>query len=431
MFDVILTIFWGLVLLSIIVFVHELGHFLTARAFKLRVKEFMIGLPGPNIGFKRKDTKYGITALPLGGYCLIAGMEGGEDNPDLSRALALIAYFGTIDEEQAARLSDQAGFDIVKALDTLSDWGTAVRSRKDGQYRYEIAAATLGDNDYAQGAARPLDDPDAFIQSEHSHTYGSLPWWRRMCILFAGSFFNLLFAVAVFCVILMAQGQQVTTTTVQDVVADSPAAAAHIETGDVLVSIDGQELTKWEDLTAVVATHAIGDSITVGVNRDGTYMDLPIKLIDNGNGKPIIGITSQVVNQSLSFGDALSTSVGLIGVVFNAIVQLINPATFADTVNQTSSVVGISMEAKAAAGAGPLSFILLAAALSISIGLMNLLPIPPFDGGKIVIATIERIARRKIPVSVVNGISIAGIVAVIMLVFIATNADIHRYFLNG
>ncbi|MDR3135900.1 MAG: M50 family metallopeptidase [Coriobacteriales bacterium] len=430
MLDVVATIFWGLVLLSIIVLVHESGHFCLARLFGLRVKEFMLGLPAPNIGFKRGDTKFGVTALPLGGYCMIAGMEGDDDNPNLAKTLAFIAYFGRVSEADAEQAGQKLGFNLCRALDILNDWGTVVRLRQDDGPCYEIAAARIGDQSYTQGEPRPLPDPDASIRRERRLTYGSLPWWRRVCLLIAGSVFNLLFAVLLITALLMIRGVQVPTTTIESVVEDSPAAAAQIVAGDQIVAVDGVEVSSWQAFSAAVQEHQAGDSVSLALERQGERLTVPVRIAEV-DGRLMIGVTSRIEQQPVFLPDALSTSLSLIGVVFLAIVQLFNPATFADTIGQTSSVVGISMEARAAASSGSLSFLLLAAGLSISIGLMNLLPIPPFDGGKIVIETIERILRRKISRKLVNGISIVGVAAMLMLFVIATNADIQRYFLGG
>jgi regulator of sigma E protease len=100
-------------------------------------------------------------------------------------------------------------------------------------------------------------------------------------------------------------------------------------------------------------------------------------------------------------------------------------------VSQSASVIGIAFEARNAADAGFLPFIVLTAALSISIGLMNILPLPPLDGGRIVVETIERIAHRKIPTRVVSSITLAGFTLLIMLFLFVTGQDIERYILGG
>ncbi|MDR1359193.1 MAG: site-2 protease family protein [Coriobacteriales bacterium] len=429
--DILMTVFWGLVLLTTIVFIHEGGHFLAARAFGVRVKEFMIGLPGAKLAFKHKETYYGVTVVPLGGYCMIAGMEKGEASTDLEKALAFISYFGIVCLEQAERAAENFDFDLVTHLNTLDDWGTVRRFRAKGLFHYAIAEATIDGVLYPESEPRFIPDLKGFLASERRHTYASLPWWKRLVILLAGSFSNLLVAMVILITLLMVNGTQTATTTVDTVVPGSPAAQAGLEPGDELVSLNAVGVQSWQDFTRAVQELEPGNEIVLGYRHDGYKLTAVLTLAESEAGGPMIGVTSRIRQEPISFFRAAETSVALVGLTLGAILQLLNPATFADTIGQTSSVVGISMEASSAAEAGPFTFILLIAALSISIGLMNLLPIPPLDGGKIVIETIERITRRRLPVRVVNGLSFAGLAAMLLLFVVATNADIQRYFLGG
>ncbi|MDR3052898.1 MAG: M50 family metallopeptidase [Coriobacteriales bacterium] len=425
--NVLLIVFWGIIMFSIIVFIHEGGHFLAARAFGVRVKEFMLGLPGPSIGFTWRGTRYGVTAILLGGYANIAGMEGGKENPHLSQAAAYIAERGRVSLEEVQAAEETLGFDLESALDVLDAWDTVKRSKcKGGHYLYELQAR----DGRALGEPLALADPSAFIDEERSHTYRSLGWFKRVLILVAGAAFNMLFAVAVFTIALMAMGSQQATTTFASVAEDSPAAVAGMVAGDTVVSLAGAPVATWEDFMAGMSAYAPGDMVEVGFTHEGVQKQATVVLADN-EGKALLGVKSQVEIVPVSFIDAASTAVSFIGVVAVAIVGLFNPATFGDVVSQSSSVVGISVEAKAAADAGFLNFIVLAAALSISIGLMNLLPIPPLDGGKILVETIERISRRRIPVKAINAISFAAMGLLLLLFFVVTGQDINRYILGG
>src|SRR5690349_13259238 len=98
------AVFWGVVTFSLLVFLHEGGHFLAARLFGVKVHEFMLGLPGPAIRFHTKETTLGVTAIPLGGYVRIAGMEPGAEDDLLGRALKAAVTAGRID---SARLAEE------------------------------------------------------------------------------------------------------------------------------------------------------------------------------------------------------------------------------------------------------------------------------------------------------------------------------------
>jgi len=150
--SVLAAVFWGVVTFSILVVLHEGGHFLAARAFGVKVHEFMIGLPGPALRLRTKKTTFGITAIPLGGYVRIAGMEPGPEDELLADALKAVADAGSLD---AAGLSRVLGVDSVKAtalITTLEDYG-AIRESSSGRYTIvEDLDASLGAQDLLTAA---------------------------------------------------------------------------------------------------------------------------------------------------------------------------------------------------------------------------------------------------------------------------------------
>jgi regulator of sigma E protease len=420
------VVFFGVLMFSLIVTIHEAGHFTTARLFGLRVKEFMIGLPGPNIGFTFKGTKFGVTPFLLGGYALIAGEGSNRANPHLVSAYSYLAEKGTLREEQVRDAETLLGYDLEEALDVLDAWGTIKRTRKKGECLYQMPVS----DEYALGEPRIVANAAAHIAAERKLTFNAAPWYQRIIILAAGVLFNLLFAIIVFTTALVIVGTQVPSMTLQSIVEDSPAAHAGLQAGDTIVALGDTSVESWEAFTRALANHEPGDEVTVAVRRDDAVRDYPVTLAEN-NGRALLGVMPTSEKIPISLGEALGTSVGFIGMVAGAIVQLFNPATFGDVVSQSASVVGVSFEAKNAAENGFLPFIVLSAALSISIGLMNLLPVPPLDGGKIVVETIERVTRRVIPARVINGITLVALTLLVVLLVFLTNQDIQRYIIGG
>jgi len=426
--DGLLVIFWGIVLLSFVVVVHEFGHFIVARAFGVRVTEFMVGLPGPSIGFTHKGTRFGITALLFGGYARIAGMEPGDEDPLLADALAYVWRHGTCDATHLA-----AGLDITDPhaedlLVILSGWGSITTPKGSLTGKTYLAPAIDG---YQKGEARLVDDPVALLDEQRKGTYRALPCWKRLLILFAGPAFNLVLALIIFIGLFSIHGVYEASTTLYDVVAGSPAATAGIQAGDTIVQIDGVEIPDWETLVAVVDAHEPGDQVSVAYLHDGQRHDVSLVLTDNGQGHPALGIYagSELVHMSLWESTKQTGTYFLL--VLDAIGQLFNPATMAQTLDQSTSVVGIAYEAKAAADQGFLSFLLIIAAVSVSLGFMNLLPIAPLDGGKIVIEVIQRIRGRELSLKATNIINVIGIGFVMLLFMYLLFQDMFRYVLGG
>lgn len=384
------------IVLSVLVFIHEGGHYLAARAFGVRVTEFMLGLPGPHIGFKRGETKFGVTAIPLGGYARVCGMGVGEESPHLAAALRSVYARGTANMEDVAHDLGISDDDAYTALEELVEWGSIVGPKKSDEYNtyrtpetldfakrakdataqnetpalinasagWRVATqqetaltrtfipstSALNIPEGSEGSPRPLEDPQAFFEAERARTYRSLPFWKRCVILIAGPGMNILFALLAFVLIYSVIGYDVQNT----------------ETGEI--------------------RHILVDPWT-----------------------------------------SIKAGFGYIGMVFVAILGLFNPQTAAETVSNSTSLVGIAVLSKTAFEQGLVTALMFSAMLSVSLGLMNMLPIPPLDGGRFVVEIYQKIRGKSISPKVLNSLSLAG-VALFMLFFIfMVNQDVQRF----
>lgn len=381
--DIILMIVYATIVLGFLVFIHEGGHYLAARAFGVRVTEFMLGFPGPSIGFTRAGTRFGVTAVPLGGYAKVCGMEAGEMSPHLEPVLAALYRRGTANMEDIAvdcGITDEEAYD---ALEELTEWGAVVGPTKKDQYntyrapavsltkkqRAALAAAsdagvaadaTAGKTavagvspvlvrDYALGEARQVDDAHALFESEYRQQYRSLPFWKRSVILVAGVAMNLLFAILLFIVWLS------------------------------IIGIDGQ--------------NSAGEMVHVTLN-------------------PL---------EAIQFGFMY------IGAVIQAVAGLFNPQTAAQTVSDSASIIGIAVMSKDFFEAGLVSIMQFFAMISVSLGIMNLLPIPPLDGGRFVVEVFQKITRKVVSTRAMNYLSAAGMLLFLGFFLIMANQDIQRF----
>ena len=394
--DILITIVCATVVIGFIVLIHEGGHYLAARAFGVRVSEFMLGLPGPSIGFTRGGTRFGITAVPLGGYARICGMEAGEMSPHLKSALASLYERGTTTIGEVAAACGISDDEAFEALEELVEWGSAVGPAKgdpDDVYRaaattapkacrarrarakrrtVPIAApevgATLQASDcgactepgaasasaYALGEPRPVADPDALFAAEYSQQYRALSFWKRSVILLAGVAVNLLFAVLAFIVIYSVIGIDLQNT----------------ETGEVF----------------------------------------------HFNATPL---------QSIQAGFMYIVA------VVQAVAGLFNPATAADTVSQSSSIVGIAVMSRDFFEAGFVYALEFTAMISVSVGIMNLIPIPPLDGGRFVVEIIQKIRRKPVSAKALGYASWVGVGLFLVFFAIMVNQDIQRFIFGN
>lgn len=366
------ALFWGLLVLSLLVFIHEGGHFFAARAFGMRVTEFFLGLPSRfklSHKSKRYGTEVGVTPFLLGGYTRICGMEGEQDEL-LAPALAFVQRHGRVDSAMLAEALSCDEERAITLLETLCDWGSirrydAPENEDLGVDAYETLARDANlrceyDPDHDQGLVggtnygQPRDPgmPAAdFLEFERSRTYLGKGFVQRVVTLMAGPAVNIVFATLLVVVTLSVFGMEVPT-----------------ETGVVV----------WRpDLWTSVR---------------------------------------------FAFAYALE--------VASFAAQLIMPQHTMEVLESSSSVVGISVMASEAAAASPIDLVLLVASVSMSLGFMNLLPIPPLDGGKILIEVVQLVIRRPLSTKAQVAISYVGLAFFLFIFVVAVRNDIMRYMIG-
>ncbi len=437
------AIFWGLLILSVLVFIHEGGHFLAARAFGKRVTEFFLGMPSraqiswqnPNFG-----TRFGVTPLLLGGYTRICGMEG---NPDelLADCLAIVMQEGTVEAAEVARRLQVDEDRAYAMLATLSDWASvqpvydAERGEQEGQAEWPSQFSTVrrdaqlltiydsehdfaGDGVLEAGSPQPFaGSASEFLAQERSRTYLGASFPQRIVMLLAGPLVNILFSMLLIVFSLSVVGVDVVvdTNVLGDVTQGSFAEAAGLGPGDALVAINGVETPDFtairEQLDVVLPA---GEDFEISYERDGKTSTA---IVDLDGPTEMFGVVCGTERMHLGPVEAVSYSVEYARQVLAFAASILNPAQIKNTLDASSSVVGISRMASEAAASGFATLMMLAASVSMSLGFMNLLPIPPLDGGKIVIEVIQLALGRDLSTRVQTAISYIGL-AFFMLIFV-------------
>lgn len=456
--QVLSAVFWGLIVLSLLVFIHEAGHYLAARAFGVRVTEFMLGLPCRwRLSFRSKKvgTEIGVTPLLLGGYNRICGMEPAA-SPDLARVLACVQAHGRVSVADVADELGITGDEALAALVTLADW-SSIRpfynpelGEKPSQSTWPAAFETLardaqmrtefdrghdfgGDGASEAGEARPIEgEADAFTESERSRTYLGLGFWKRAVVLVAGPLVNVVFAFAIVCAAFMVKGIPASSSeAVIGMVAEQGiAASSGIEPGDRVLAVDGEQVDSWTSFTSAMKPYLEqGRDFTLTVEREGSQVDLAVDLPD-GQSTEMIGVYSATVVYYPNLAEAAGLTLRYGQTVASYVVKLIIPQETMEVLSQSSSIVGISVMASQAAQTGPSSLVLLAASISMSLGFMNLLPIPPLDGGKLLIEVIQAGLRRQLSVKAQNYISYVGLAFFIFVFVVVLKNDVVRYVIG-
>ena len=345
-----------IVVLGVLIFFHELGHFLFARLFGVGVEKFSLGF-GPRIfGWKSGITDYRVSAIPLGGYVKMIG------------------------EDPSAEMD-------------------------------------------------PQEIPFSFT---HKHVL------KKLLIVAAGPFFNLLLAILIFLGIFLFSGTYILRPTIGEVQENMPAYDSGLQKGDIIRAIDGQAISTWEEMAEGIAASQ-GRPILFSVQRLDEMLRFEIKPIakktKNLFGEDIdryfIGVASagDVENHKLGLGEAVVESIRQTYSI--AELTVVSIAKLIKGTLSTKTIGGPIMIAEMAgqqAKEGALNFIFLIALLSINLAIINFLPIPVLDGGHILFFLIELIIGRPVNTRMRELAQQAGIFILIMLMIFVFYNDISRIF---
>jgi regulator of sigma E protease len=397
------TFFVAILGLALLVFIHELGHFGAARMVKMRPRRFYVGFPPALVKVRRKGIEYGIGAIPLGGYVKIPGMHRpapSDVDVHLGRAL-----------EEAPELVSP-----VERVKHLLEQGKIVAARnalpplRDAVDRAELTPLAR------RGAARGLEELEDGLGPD---AYWRAAAWKRIFVIFAGPAMNLIFAVVVFAALFMVNGGDATRT-VDAVVPDRPAAAIGIKPGDEIVAVDGIFVTAPEIPEVINASK--GRKVTVIVYRNGKLKSLaPVRAVkEEGNYR--LGFI--LAGRSLTAPDAVWRSLRLTGDVTTQIGKSMSRLVTGSGRKQLSSPVGIVRGSSTALQEGVVRYLWVLGLISLSLALLNLLPLLPLDGGHIAFSIVEAIRGRSVGREVYERVSAVGIAVVLLLFFVGLSNDL-------
>lgn len=387
-----------LLVLTFIVTIHELGHFLVARAFGVKIDRFSVGFGKTIVSrLDRRGTEWRLAWLPLGGY---------------------VKFSGDLD---ASSVPDTAGLD---------------------ELRQRVIA------EHGPGAERDY--------------FHFKPIWQRALIVAAGPAANFLLAMVLFTVLFTSVGEQVVAPRVAAAVPDSPAARAGFQPRDLILAVNGRPVVDGREVTQVVMMSA-GDPVRFTVDRGGHQMLLTAtperQMVDDQiagrvrlariglDMRPLAGdISFRRLNPLQAFGKGVETIGTTVSTTGTYIGRIFMGKESGDLLNGPIGIAkaaGGATEQAIAANPDPgwmaanlaLTFLSLAALISIGIGIVNLLPIPVLDGGHLLFYGYEAVARRPVPARVQEAGYRVGLALLAGLMLFATWNDLQKLslfkFLGG
>ena len=379
MIDILISFLSIIFIISIPVFLHELGHFLAARSVGIKVEKFYVGINLFGLGIKKKinDTEYGIGLFPLGGYVKVAGI---------------------IDESLDSEESDE-----VK--------GYEFRSKNTFQKLWFLSAGVIMN----------------FILSIVIYTFLT--------------FFMGTYELANDQPIVNGVQENITILNQSNdtLIVKSPAFELGLQKDDTILRINNNNINNWTDISSNVINKV--DSIitiewkTLNGKLHTGEVGIPGRIgLDRGQiiRVGVLGVSAQTVKKEVGIFEAFKISViqtyTIIVSSFYGFVGIISGNL---DLKYVSGILGIAKQAgDVAQSAGFLSLLALMAFISSNLGLINILPIPGLDGGHALIAIIEGIIRREIPVKIKYGIQFAGFLIIMSLLFLTIFNDVKNIFYN-
>ena len=400
-----MTIFIAILGLGVLIFVHELGHFAASLALGMRPRRFYIGFPPAILKTTRNGIEYGLGAIPLGGFVKIPGMHrpaAVDVDAGLSRALheepALSGAAGRLRNALAAGDHDAA-------RDSLRVLGELVDER-------ELTPATEA------SARRALDDLNDALGPD---AYWRAPTWKRVTAIAAGPAANILLALVLFTGLYMTSVGK-PTTTVEEISQNSPAQSMGLKPGDRIVTIEGARVAAGD--VSMIISGSEGRPLSVVVVRDGQEVTLPNTAPKLSDGAYRLGFI--LAGESMPLPEAAQESVALSLRVTREIGASLGRLVQGDGRKEISSPVGIVQGSSEAAKQGTDTFLFVLGLISLSIALLNLLPLLPLDGGHIVFAIAEGVGGRTVRREIYEKVSVVGLGVVLLFFFIGLTNDIGR-----
>lgn len=410
---------------GIIVIVHEFGHFYFAKRAGILVREFAIGF-GPKLFHHRKgETTYTIRLLPVGGYVRMAGFEEEADlRPGMSVQLS-------VDEKDCVTKVDLHSEN--NTMDTIplevTDFDFDDEMIIVGRVGMDVEERTYQVN----RDALLIEKDGTLLQiAPRDRQFQSASLLNRMLTNFGGPLNNFILAIVAFTLLAFVQGGVMSQEPlIGDVQADSPAAEIALEEGDRVLTIDGEEMDSWNQMVLKIQENPDTPLAFTIEKSDGSIIEETIEPVSEEVDGTEIGRIGIGIHFDDSIGAKLSHGFTETFFIISQIFILLGSFfTGGFSVDQLGGPVAIYATTEVVVQAGIVGIISWIGYLSVNLGIMNLLPIPALDGGKLLLNIIEAIRKKPLSQEKEGYITLIGVLFLFILMILVTWNDISTFFLN-
>jgi len=317
----------------------------------------------------------------------------------------LIVFVHEAGHFAAARLSG------IKVVEFALGMGPKIIGKKFGETVYSLRAFPIGGFCLMLGEDEENNDPGAFNNS---------PIFSKISSVISGPVFNIILTILIYSLVIA----PVAAPIIGQVTKGMPAEMAGIKAGEKIVGINDVKINEWKEMKPEIAKHE-GEQITVTVEKNGVQRKVTLSPVRNPSTDDIvIGVTQKVAISGFSIKEGINTTVNVSRMMLNFLGQLVVGKADADEVSGPISIIVYMNEA---AKTGFISVLYLTAIISLNLGILNLLPLPALDGGRLLFLLIELIRRKPLPAEKEGMVHFVGLVALMALSLFLMYKDIIRF----
>ncbi|QDP40209.1 RIP metalloprotease RseP [Radiobacillus deserti] len=418
------TIIAFILMFGLLVFVHEFGHYYFAKRAGMLVREFAIGF-GPKVfSFVKNETLYTIRLIPAGGYVRVAGED--PEIIDLKPGQHVGLEFNADGKVNKIIINNKSKHPQARVVEV---------DKADLDHRLIIEGFDI---DEEERLVFEVDEKAFYIMDEqetqiapYNRQFASKTKGQRFMQLFAGPLMNFLLSIVIFFILGFAQGIPTEEAIIGNVQQDSPAEEAGFQPGDEVLQIDGNAIGSWEEFQSIVQASP-EEELTMTVNRNGEQVDVEVvPAAVKGQDKEIgqIGIQVALERSVLkSIPYSVEQTYEWSKLILTNVTKLI---TGQFSIEALSGPVGIYDTTDKVIQTGFMNFLMWTAALSVNLGIINLLPLPALDGGRLLFIGIEAVRGKPMDPQKEGIVHFIGFALLILLMLVVTWNDIQRIFFQG
>ncbi|RDY72125.1 RIP metalloprotease RseP [Halobacillus trueperi] len=416
------TVVAFILMFGLLVFVHEWGHLIFAKRSGMLAREFAIGF-GPKIfAFTRNETLYTIRLLPIGGYVRVAG-----EDPEIVELKA--GHHIGLEFNEAGKVNKI----IVNNKDKHPHARVIEVERADLDHRLVIEGYEIDEDEKLFFEVDPkamfvMDEKETQI-APYNRQFASKSVPQRAMQLFAGPMMNFVLAIVLFMILGFIQGVPSNEAKLGEIQENSPASQADLQAGDEVVAVDGESVSTWEEFTTIIRAHP-DEEVTLTINREGATQQLNITPAAVESRETTIGQVGvarafeESIAKKLTFG--FTQTYEWSALILTNLGKLV---TGQFSLDMLSGPVGIYDATDQVVRTGFTNFVMWTSILSINLGIVNLLPLPALDGGRLLFVGLEGLRGKPIDPQKEGIVHFIGFALLMLLMLVVTWNDIQRLFL--